>query len=272
MLKWLNDWRRAISRGKPAVEEQPPQPPTTFLHPAPRETVAQTLPYQIAVDPLESSLFYRSLEGKIVSRSLASGAIQWQSEASGYPLRVTDQILWAVQSDAISAYSITDGQLLMRSNPVWLPGEVIHSLCDLSQQTLRIDLLCVHRWMGGTPVPNPYHEDSAAYQISLITGAVIEIYQFNNDLGEKARYHWPNLQAVQGQVYPKVSGEQLLKINVAERLSESAQLHTASVIIHNYYTKGRTQRIVLSVFSNQPPYSKQWEAIIKEFWQELPHC
>ena len=146
MLKWLVYWLRAISIPKPAVEEQPPpspQPPTTFLHPAQRVTVAQTLPYQLAVDPLESSLFYRSLDGKIVSRSLASGAIEWQSVESGYPLRVTDQILWAVQSDAIAAYSTTDGQLLMRSNQLWLPGEVIHSLCDLSQQTLRIDLLCI---------------------------------------------------------------------------------------------------------------------------------
>ncbi|MBW4563706.1 MAG: hypothetical protein KME32_21690 [Mojavia pulchra JT2-VF2] len=90
MFKWLNYWQRAIALSKPAVEEQSPPPPTTFLHPALRHTVAQTLPYQLAVDPLESSLFYRSLEGKIVSCSLASGAIKWQSEESGYPLRVTD--------------------------------------------------------------------------------------------------------------------------------------------------------------------------------------
>lgn len=42
-----------------------------------------------------------------------------------YSLRVTAQILWAVPSDAIAAYSTTDGQLLMRSNLLWLPGEVI---------------------------------------------------------------------------------------------------------------------------------------------------
>jgi len=119
MLKWLHYWQSTLSRLKPADEKQlppSPQPPTTFLHPAPRVTVAQTLPYKLAVAPLESSLFYRSLDGKIVSRSLASGATLWQSEESGYPLRVTDQILWAVQSDAIAAYSTTDGQLLMYSN------------------------------------------------------------------------------------------------------------------------------------------------------------
>ncbi len=142
MLKWLNYWRRAIGIPKPAVEEQPPpspQPPTTFLNPAPRVTVTQTLPYKLAVDPLESRLFYPSIDGKIVSRSLASGATLWQSEEFGYPLRVTDQILWAVQGDAIAAYSTTDGQLLMRSKQLWLPGQVIDSLCDLSEQTLRID-------------------------------------------------------------------------------------------------------------------------------------
>lgn len=281
MLKWLNYWRQALSILKPAVDEQPAPSPeirTTFLHPAPRKTVAKTLPYKLAVDPLESSLFYCLLEGKIVSRSLVSGAIEWQSEESGSPLRVTDQILWAVQSDAIAAYSTIDGQLLMRSNQLWLPGEVTHSRCDLSEQTLRIALLDFHPWKGGTPAPS--HEDSAAYQINLMTGEVTKTYAFEGT----PRYHgpnwipgndWrPNLQEVEGQIYPSVSSEQLLKINFPLGISKSAQLQTASLIIHNY-TTNVTQRIVLSVFSNQPPYSQLWEAIIKEYWQEEPeppHC
>lgn len=286
MLKWLNNWRQAISILKPAVEEQPapsPEIPKTFLHPAPRKTVAKTLlsdyrPYKLAVDPLESSLFYRSLERKIVSRSLVSGAIEWQSEESGYPLRVTDQILWAVQSDAIAAYSTIDGQLLMRSNQLWLPGEVTHSRCDLSEQTLRIALLYVHVWKGGTPAPS--HEDSAAYQINLITGEVTKIYAFERI----PRYSgpnlirgddWlPNLQEVEEQIYPSVSSEQLFKINRPLGITESAQLQTASVIIHHYHTAYLTQKIV-SVFSNQPPYSQLWEAIINEYRpekQEPPRC
>lgn len=282
MLKWLNYfWRQALSILKPAVEEQPapsPEIPKTFLHPAPRKTVAKELPYNLAVDPLESSLFYRSLEGKIVRRSLVSGAIEWQSEEYGYPIRVTDQILWAVQSDAIAAYSTIDGQLLMRSNQLWLPGEVTHSRCDLSDQTLRIALLYIHVWKGGTPAPN--HRDSAAYQINLIAGEVTKTYAFEGT----PRYdgpNWipgddwrPNLQEVEGQIYPSVSSEQLLKINCPLGISKSAQLQTASLIIHNY-TANVTQRIVVSVFSNQPPYSQLWEAIIKEYWQEEPeppHC
>lgn len=276
MLKWLNYWRQALSILKPPVEEQPAPSPeirTTFLHPAPRKTVAKTLPYKLAVDPLESSLFYRSLEGKIVSRSLVSGAIEWQSEESGSPLRVTDQILWAVQSDAIAAYSTIDGQLLMRSNQLRLPGEVTHSRCDLSDQTLRIALLYVHVWMGGTPAPN--HRDSAAYQINLITGEVTK-YAFEGTPRYDGRNlipgdDWrPNLQEVEGQIYPSVSSEQLFKINRPLGISESAQLQTASVIIHNYRTVDATERIVLSVFSNQPPYSQLWEAIIKEYGQEEP--
>ncbi|MEG4066636.1 hypothetical protein QUA42_04685 [Microcoleus sp. Pol11C2] len=278
MLEWLNNWRQALSILKPALEEQPapsPEIPKTFLHPAPRKTVAKKLlsdnrRYKLAVDPLESSLFYRSLEGKIVSRSLVSGAIEWQSEESGSPLRVTDQILWAVESDAIAAYSTIDGQLLMRSNQLWLPGEVTDSRCDLSEQSLRIALLRVR--VQGTPGPS--HEDSAAYQINLITGEVTKIYAFEGmrwDDGPnfKPRDDWrPNLQEVEGQIYPSVSSEQLLKINRPLGISESAQLQTASVIIHNYRTADATVRIVLSVFSNQPPYSPLWEAIINEYMIE----
>jgi hypothetical protein len=50
----------------------------------------------------------------------------------------------------------------------------------------------------------------------------------------------------------------------------SAQLHTASVIIYSYCTADATERTVLSVFSNQPPYSKQWEVIINEYRREPP--
>lgn len=315
MLKWLNYWRRAIRIPKPAVEEQPPpspQPPITFLNPGPRVTLTQTLPYKLAVDPLESRLFYPSIDGKIVSRSLTSGAIEWQSEEFGYPLRVTDEILWAVHSDAIAAYSTTDGQRLMRSNPLWLPGQVIDSRCNLSEQTLRIDLHYVHQWMGGTPAPS--HEDSAAYQISLITGEVTQIYKFEYTIASETAYDpGHNWREGDGQVYPSVSREQLLKMAFDELVRSewnlkskvfsqdrfeqllknepklfdellrsqpqiqpdfirgmraSAQLHTASVIIYSYWTDDATERTVLSVFSNQPPYSKQWEVIINEYRRE----
>ncbi|MEG4531001.1 hypothetical protein [Microcoleus sp. D2_18a_D3] len=292
MLKWLNYWRQALSILKPAVEEQPApsaEIPKTFLHPAPRKTVAKTLlsdyrPCKLAVDPLESTLFYRSLEGKIVSRSLVSGAIEWQSEESGSPLRVTDQILWAVQSDAIAAYSTIDGQVLMRSNQLWLPGEpdevATYSQCDLSEQTLRLLLLYYYGPYdrnGGMATP-PRRQGSVAYQINLITGEVTRGYALEGT----PRYDEPNLilghdwwlnsQEVEGQIYPSVSSEQLFKINRPLGITESAQLQTASVIIHHYRTAYVTQRIV-SVFSNQPPYSQLCEAIINEYrpekWEPL---
>ncbi|MEG4858514.1 hypothetical protein QUB75_12840 [Microcoleus sp. K1-B6] len=293
MLKWLNNWRQAISILKPAVEEQPapsPEIPKTFLHPAPRKTVAKLLSdyrrYKLAIDPLESSLFYRSLEGKIVSRSLVSGAIEWQSEESGSPLRVTDQILWAVQSDAIAAYSTIDGQLLMRSNQLWLPDEpdevATYSQCDLSEQTLRLLLFYdydPYDRNGGMATPPPW-QGSLAYQINLITGEVTKIDAFectpryggpNWILGDDWR---PIFQEVEEQIYPSVSSEQLFKINRPLGITESAQLQTASVIIHHSHTAYLTQKIV-SVFSNQPPYSQLWEAIINEYRPEKlepPRC
>lgn len=289
MLKWLNYWRQALSILKPAVEEQPapsPEIPKTFLHPAPRKTVAKTLlsdyrPYKLAVDPLESSLFYRSLEGKIVSRSLVSGAIEWQSEESGFPLRVTDQILWAVQSDAIAAYSTIDGQLLMRSNQLWLPGECTYSQCDLSEQTLRLLLLYYYGpdddRNRGTPSP-PRRQGSVAYQINLITGDVTrDAFEGTPHDGPNwlsGHDGWLNFQEVEEQIYPSVSSEQLFKINRPLGITESAQLQTASVIIHHYHTAYLTQKIV-SVFSNQPPYSQLWEAIINEYRPEKldpPRC
>ncbi len=175
-------------------------------------------------------------------------------------------------------------------------------------------LLCHHPWRGGTPAPS--HESSAAYQISLITGEVTQIYKVEYTIaGETARGHGRSWQEGDGQVYPSVSREQLLKMafdelvrtgwnlkskvfsqdrfeqllrNEPELFEEllrskpeimpdfirgmmaSAQLHTASVIIHNYCTDDATQRTVLSVFSNQPPYSKQWEVIINEYRREPP--
>src|SRR6478672_40532 len=286
MWQWLNNWRRGSSRSQLPVPEQILPPPTTLLHSARRETVSQALPYKLAVDPLEASLFYRSLDGKIVSRSLASGAIEWQSQESGCPLRVTDQILWALHGDAIAAYSITDGQLLMRSHPLWLPGEVIYSLCDLSQQTLWVYLRQDYPWMGGTPAPS--HEDLAAYQINLLTGEITEIYQFHYVVTNEYRSvdqidcdYLPNFSAVEEQTYPSISGKQLLNLNFVGNTTESAQLLTASVILHNYRfvsndgTGHEMQRSVLSVFSDQSPYTKQWEAILEEFrWfpPPLPHC
>lgn len=122
-MKWLNYWRKANRQPKPSSEQQllPSQPPTRFLTPSPRKTASQGLPCGIAVDPFESNLFYQSWDGKIVSRSLESGIIQWQIEASGYPLRVTDDILWVLQTDSIAAFFTMNGQLLLRSNRLSIP-------------------------------------------------------------------------------------------------------------------------------------------------------
>jgi hypothetical protein len=68
----------------------------------------------------------------------------------------------------------------MRSNPLWLPGDVMHTLCDLSEQTLRIysESLALPPPNLGTPVylPPPLLEQ-AAYEISLMTGEVTTLYQ-----------------------------------------------------------------------------------------------
>jgi hypothetical protein len=182
MWKWLNLWRSAIDRlqlgvKQPAIKELPP-PPTTLLHPAPRAAVTQALPHLLAVDLLESSLFYCSIEGKLVCRSIASGVIEWESKDNAYPLRVSDHILWAVQGDAIAAYATTDGKLLMRSQPLWLPGGATHTLCDLSQQTLRIySRYCPPPPNLGIWVPHNPETDAAAYEVSLISGEVTTLYQ-----------------------------------------------------------------------------------------------
>lgn len=279
MFEWLKNWRNAMREPQPAIAEQSPQlpPPTTFLHPAPREAVAPTLPYPLAVDLQESSLFYRSLEGKVVSRSLLSGAIAWQSEEIGSPLRVTDQILWVVEGNAIAAYSTTDGQLLMRSRKLGLPGHIIHSRCDLSQQTLRIDFQHVEQWMGGTPRPSK--KNSAGYEINLLTGEVTQLYQFYGEpsltthlVDEQGAGHdfW-NLPKIHEKAYALVSDEQLSSLKLQGQISKSAQLQTTSVIIQkhrnllNYRTAEETHQVTLSVFGNQPPYLKLWEVTLEEF-------
>jgi len=208
MWKWLNLWRSAINRlqlgGKQPVVKELPPPPTTLLYPAPRAAVTQALPHPLAVDLLESSLFYCSMEGKIVCRSITSGAIEWESKDDAYPLRVSDYILWAVQGDAIAAYLTTDGQLLMRSQPLWLPGGATHTLCDLSQQTLRI----YSKYSPPPPntgiwVPHYPHEDAAAYEVSLISGEVTTLYQCTI----RPPYHFPGHppdQAVVAEIMPRL--------------------------------------------------------------------
>ena len=280
MFEWLKNWRKAISSTQPAIAEQPPPPsppPTTFLHPALREAVAPTLPYPLAVDLQESRLFYRSLEGKVVSRSLLSGAIAWQSEEIGSPLRVTDQILWVVEGNAIAAYSITDGHLLMRSRKLGLPGHIIHSRCDLSQQTLRIDFQYAEQWMGGTPRPSK--KNSAGYEINLLTGEVTQLYQFYGEPSltthlvdeQRAGHDFWNLPKIHEKAYALVSDEQLSRLKLQGQISKSAQLQTTSVITQkhrnllNYRTAEETHQVTLSVFGNQPPYLKLWEATLEEF-------
>ncbi len=282
MSQWLNNWQNAIGKLKPKNPEEPlssRQTPTAFPYPTVRKTAALHLPlspYQMAVDLEESNLFYPSIDGKIVSRSLTSGAIQWQSADFGYPLRVTDQILWAVQGVTIAAYSITDGQLLMRSHPVGLAGGVTHSVCDLSAQTLRIDSYCFHPWNGG--IHGPSRESSATHQISLITGEVLEIHKVVNAQtyhgGRQIVADWlrPNSEK---RVYPSISGKTLQEIGAHHSFTDtrisncvSAQLETASIMIYHEYSADGTQRSILSIFDKKQPYAKRWDVLIQEIHPE----
>ncbi|MBD2121830.1 hypothetical protein H6F68_13045 [Trichocoleus sp. FACHB-262] len=301
MWQWLNSWRRAINRGKPAVEEAPP--PTTLPHPAPRTAVAPALAHPLAVDLPESNLFYRSIEGKVICRSIASGNIVWESQDDGYPLCVTDDILWVVQGDTIAAYVTINGRLLMRSPALWLSGTVTHMLCDLSQQTLRIySRHSPTRPNRGIqePLPPPA-ESEAAYDINLITGEVISLYQVTI-------HHKSELQLLDRNgafeprydIVPRIPKESFSKIEsqsvdeqrrrfkelrdeqcqrfeelCSERqkaydrrpgqTAEKAQLKETSVVICTYKTdQGFTSRTILSVFPNQTPDAEQWGALLKE--------
>ena len=313
MWKWLNHWKSAIGRVNHKVKEAS-LPPPTLPYPAPRTAVAQALPSPLAVDVSESNLFYRSMEGKIVCRSIASGEIWWESMDGGYPLRVSDDILWVEQGGTIAAYATTNGQLLMRSQPLWLPGGVTHTLCDLSQQTLRL-------YSSYSPSPPnsgtyqfrpPPDIDKAAYEVSLITGEATTLYQVIVEPGysirprteaslpslpllprdeldqfledyrrvleegrRKAReaYHWPDWQEFKKQEYSFPSSEQLSMIAVSGGICRAAQVQTASVVIHEYFTSQfDTYRTVLSVFHNQTPGVRQWKAFLKEFYREPPRC
>ncbi|MEP0874125.1 hypothetical protein NDA01_30965 [Trichocoleus desertorum AS-A10] len=298
MWQWLNSWQRAISRGKPAIEEAPP--PATLTHPAPRTAVAPALSHPLAVDLPESSLFYRSIEGKLICRSIASGDIVWESQDDGYPLCVTDDILWVVQGDAIAAYVTTNGRLLMRSPPLWLTGTVTHMLCDLSQQTLRIYSTY------SPPPPNlgtphylpPPAEDEAAYEISLITGEIIPLYQVT--LYHKSKFQLLDRNGAFEPRYnivprvPEAPSKQMKGQLIAEQRQrfeelrserqkayarrpgqsyEKAQLQATSVVICEYGTdQGFVRKTILSVFPNQTPDVGQWEALLKEFCIESPTC
>nr|WP_290223383.1 hypothetical protein [Trichocoleus desertorum] len=288
MSQWLNNWQNAIGKLKPkpnSPEESlpPPKTPTALLYPTVRTTAALPLPlspHQIAVDVDEANLFYQSLDGKIVSCCLIFGDIQWQSADLGYPLRVTDQILWAVQGDAIAAYSTTDGQLLMRSHPVELAGEVTHSICDLSAQTLRIDSYSYHPWLGGTPGPSS--ESAATHQISLITGETLELYQMSGsvsspELMDRHDRYDGHLKPEE-RVYPSISDETLQAILAHNESLQmligncsSAQLQTVSIIVHREITANGTLKSTLSVFDPEPPYGKCWDVLIKEVDLGPPH-
>ncbi|MEP1079331.1 hypothetical protein NDI52_28385 [Leptolyngbya sp. PL-A3] len=312
MWNWLRFWQSAISRLKPAIEQpvikEQALPPTTLLAPAPRAAVAKALPHQLAVDLQEARLFYRSLEGKLVSRAIASGTVEWESQELGYPLRVTDQILWAVQGDSVAAYSTAEGQLLMRSNGLELPGDIRHTLCDLSEQTLRI-----YSESSAPPSPNlgipvylpPPLRHQAAYEISLMTGEVTTLYQvtlhpqsmlrepddmtgpgydivpripktllkslksqsiteqhqcFEQYRSEyRKAYHWPDWQELEKQAYRR-------------KTSGTIELQTASIVIHEYSTNHYLYTTALSVFSDQPPSTIEWQVTLEECLRGPPHC
>lgn len=313
MWQWLHSWRSGLGKSNPTVEGAPPPlPPTTLPHPAPRTAVAPALLPSLAVDLTESSLFYCSSQGKVVCRSIASGDIEWESKDDGYPLRVTDNILWVVQGDTIAAYVTTNGQLLMRSQPLWLPGGVAHTLCDLSQQTLRIYSTY------SPPLPNygiPHHprdrtQEKAAYEISLSTGEITRLYQVtlrpkSQRLAENGvfepgydivpRKPQASFSKMQGQsideqrqgfeelcresqkAYHWPDDQELQKqaypIVANGQVYKATQLRTASVVIYEYDTgQFCTYRTVLSVSGNQTPSASHWEAVLNEFRRELPHC
>jgi hypothetical protein len=323
MWKWLNLWRSAIDKlqlgGKQPVVKELPPPPTTLLHPAPRAALTQALPHPLAVDLLESSLFYCSIEGKLVCRSIASGVIEWESKDNAYPLRVSDHILWAIQGDTIAAYATTDGQLLMRSQPLWLPGGsqplwlpggATHTLCDLSQQTLRIySRYCPPPPNSGIWVPHNPGTDAAAYEVSLISGEVTTLYQCTI----RPPYHFPGHppdQAMEAEIIPRlpdalrnalkshpIDERDKLRQRIEDyrteyskayhwpdwqevqeqfyggRSSETIKLHTASVAICEYQTgQFAMYRTLLSVSSNQPSSPEYWQVTLKEYYEEPPHC
>ncbi|MBD2155680.1 hypothetical protein [Leptolyngbya sp. FACHB-16] len=87
MWQWLQTLQSTIYRRKTLVKA----PPKTLLHTAHRAVVTQVLSDSLAVDVSESSLFYRSIEGKVICRSIVSGDIRWESIDDAYPLRVSDK-------------------------------------------------------------------------------------------------------------------------------------------------------------------------------------
>lgn len=285
MSQWLNNGQDAIDKLKPKRPEEslpPPKTPTALPYPTVRKTAALYLPlspHQIAVDLDESSLFYQSFDGNIVCCCLIFGDIQWQSADVGYPLRVTDQILWAVQGDAIAAYSTTDGQLLMRSHLVELAGEVTHSICDLSAQTLRIHSYIYHPWLGGTEWFSS--EGAAAHQISLITGEVLELYQISGSGSSDLMYRhdrYDERLKPEERIYPSISDETLQAILAHNESLEmrigncsSAQLESVSIIVHREITANGNLKSTLRVFDPEPPYGKCWDVLIKEVDLGPPH-
>ncbi len=286
MSQWLHNWQDAIDKLKPRRSEEPlppPKIPTALPYPTVRKTAALQLPlspHQVAIDVEESSLFYQSFDGKIVRCCLIFGDIQWQSAELGYPLRVTDRILWAVQGDAIAAYSTTDGQLLMRSHPVELAGEVTHSICDLSTQTLRIHSYIYHPWLGGTEGLSS--EGAAAHQISLITGEALELYRlYESSISstlEYSHYRYDERLKPEERIYPSISDQKLQEILAHNESLEmrigncsSAQLETVSIIVHRKIAPDRNLKSTLSVFDPEPPYGKCWDVLIKEVDLGPPH-
>lgn len=176
MWKWLDQCQQIINS---LAGKEPPPPPLILPQPARRAAIAKALPAPLAVDPSESSLFYRLAEGGIECRSIASGEVRWQSQEDGCPLRVSDDILWVLQGEAIAAYSTQNGRLLMRSQPLWLPDGVhFVQLSDSSQQFLRI-YSQYSPPPSGTPMPAEMlpPTEAAAYEIDLISGAVTVLYQ-----------------------------------------------------------------------------------------------
>lgn len=283
LCRWLGDWLNRIF-GVSGVAEPPSSseepPPSRFDAPSLRATVSRLLPCGLAVDPAERNLFYVSLEGLLVCRSLLSGVIQWQVKATGHLLCVTDEILWVLQKNAIAAFAIADGQQLL-CVPIRLPhghsgqfswtggaiaGETLAQntvfYCDLSQQTVQLYLhATVSTSMG---VNSPPIESSAAYEINVTTGDVISILGMQHS-GRGPQYSTPYHRLLEQnsveQAYPALPAEHLTAINGLGSYA-SAQMDMVWLSIQPYCVHRLLQEIVLRVVTPQPPYLERWQVVL----------
>lgn len=283
MFNFLSRWRS----DRDQQFEQPAQVPLPALVPATRETVSQSLFWGFAIDPGESSLFYRSSEGKVVCLSLESGAVRWQSQELGFPLRVTDQVLWTIHSGGlqyrIAAFSTETGHLLHTSE--WLPsrgfyldfgyyaghGEIvwlIRSHVDLTQQILSI-FLSAQSHATGTYRPTEYFESLC--QISLVTGEVSsQLKKTCNSLNQLAK---PLMVEWEDQSYPPIPFNLIPQGSISERVIAIAQVRHYWLLLWAVQSiNGHSSFVKLVVLSDKAAHRLQWERVVAPLEVVLPKC